>query len=77
MIDTTDPSCIIVGLDPKKLSTLDEVEKAYVLSVYMATGENCARTARLLGVSRRLLYRRLERYGMKRPPRGVSVRSAE
>jgi two-component system response regulator HydG len=42
---------------------IDEVERRYVHSVLEALGGNKASAARLLGVDRRTLYRRLERWG--------------
>lgn len=37
------------------------------MKVIAETGGNKARAARQLGLSRRALYRRLERYGLTRP----------
>ncbi|WP_139790044.1 helix-turn-helix domain-containing protein, partial [Halomonas sp. BC2] len=40
--------------------SLEEVEKRYIRKVLEATGGNKRRTAEVLGIARRTLYRRLE-----------------
>jgi DNA-binding NtrC family response regulator len=50
--------------DPSELVTLEELERRYILKVLKATGGNKARAARVLGLDRRTLYRKLERYGV-------------
>ena len=44
---------------PDELITLDEVERRYVRQVLAATGNNKTDAARILGIDRRSLYRRL------------------
>jgi len=44
------------------LPSLDELEKRYLAHVLKVTGENKARTAEILGISRRTLYRMAERF---------------
>jgi len=44
------------------LPSLDELEKRYLTHVLKVTGENKARTAEILGISRRTLYRMAERF---------------
>jgi transcriptional regulator with PAS, ATPase and Fis domain len=44
---------------PDELITLDEIERRYVRQVLVATGNNKSDAARILGIDRRSLYRRL------------------
>ena len=48
--------------DPVHLPTLDQLERRYVARVLKAVAGNKAQAARVLGVDRRTLYRKLERY---------------
>lgn len=48
--------------DPDHLPTLDQLERRYVARVLKAVAGNKAQAARVLGVDRRTLYRKLERY---------------
>ncbi len=45
---------------PTRWPSLEEVEKRYIRKVLEATGGNKRRTAEVLGIARRTLYRRLE-----------------
>jgi transcriptional regulator of acetoin/glycerol metabolism len=45
---------------PIRWPSLEEVEKRYINKVLEATGGNKRRTAEMLGIARRTLYRRLE-----------------
>lgn len=45
---------------PTRWPSLEEVEKRYIRKVLEATGGNKRRTAKVLGIARRTLYRRLE-----------------
>lgn len=54
-------------MDPPALA-LDSVIRHHVLAVYAANGSNVTRTARVLGLSRVALRRRLREYGLKPPP---------
>jgi len=54
---------IPIELDPKKLLSMDEVERRYIRCVLDATGGNKASAARVLGFDRRTLYRKLGRWG--------------
>jgi DNA-binding NtrC family response regulator len=47
------------------LPTLDELERRYLLHVLEAAGRNRSRTAEILGIDRRTLYRMAERFGIK------------
>jgi len=44
---------------------LEELEKRYIMSVLKVAGGNKTAAAKTLGVERRTLYRKLERYGIK------------
>jgi DNA-binding NtrC family response regulator len=63
------------GTKPDQLPSLDEVEHRYVRQVLGAVGGNKTMAARILGIDRRSLYRRLE--GEARPVAQVSARAAE
>jgi two-component system response regulator HydG len=54
---------IIEGDDPTELVTLSEMERRYVRRVLGACGGNKTQAARVLGIDRRSLYRRLEDKG--------------
>jgi DNA-binding NtrC family response regulator len=56
---------IVAGEDPEQLPTLDEVERRYILRVYQSVQQNKALAARVLGLDRKTLYRKLERYGVE------------
>jgi DNA-binding NtrC family response regulator len=53
---------VIAGDDPEELPTLDDVEQRYIQRVLKASGGNKTQAARVLGLDRRTLYRKLERY---------------
>jgi two-component system response regulator HydG len=50
--------------DPSEMPTLDELERRYVTRVLAALGGNKSQAAKVLGLDRRTLYRRLERHGL-------------
>lgn len=52
------------GDDPAELPTMEEVERRYIQHVLQATGGNKTLAARVLGLDRKTLYRKLERYGL-------------
>jgi two-component system response regulator HydG len=54
---------IVAGDDPGALPTLDEVERRYILRVMHDVHGNKALASRILGLDRKTLYRKLERYG--------------
>jgi len=58
--------------NPAELLSIDELERRYVLRVLRAMNGNKTLTAQVLGLDRRTLYRRLERYGEMQPVRIVS-----
>lgn len=49
--------------DTEELVTLDELESRYIRKVLEMVGGNKSKAARLLGMDRRSLYRRLEKFG--------------
>jgi DNA-binding NtrC family response regulator len=61
----------IEAVDPTTMVPLEEVERRYVLQVLEAMGGNKVSAARALGVDRRTLYRKLERWA-RAVPRGDS-----
>jgi two-component system response regulator HydG len=54
---------IVAGENPEELVPLEEVERRYILRVLEASGGNKRLAARVLGLDRKTLYRKLERYG--------------
>ena len=50
--------------DPDELPCLEEVERRYIAQVLEVTGGNKSHAARILGVERRTLYRRLDKHGL-------------
>jgi DNA-binding NtrC family response regulator len=55
---------LVTGDDPTDLVPLEEVERRYILRVLQAVSNNKRLAARVLGVDRKTLYRKLERYGV-------------
>jgi DNA-binding NtrC family response regulator len=51
-----------VEFDAQQVLTLHELERRYIERVLKAVGGNKTRAAKLLGLDRRTLYRKLERY---------------
>ncbi len=54
------------AFDEINLVHLEELEKAYIYWALMQTDENKAETARLLGIDLSTLYRKIDKYGLKR-----------
>lgn len=52
------------GLYQPPVISLDVLEKMAILEALKTTGGNISRTARILGIGRNTLYRRLRKYGM-------------
>ena len=62
------PSYVVLDSgDPADFMTLEALEASYVSKVYSAVGQNKRMAARILGVDRTTLYRKLARYGLHRP----------
>ena len=58
----------IGGSDPSELISMEEVERRYILHVLKSVGGNKTMAARILGLDRRTLYRKLEQYGQATDP---------
>ncbi|MCA9698425.1 MAG: sigma-54-dependent Fis family transcriptional regulator, partial [Myxococcales bacterium] len=54
---------VIAADDPEELLTLEELENRYIRRVLQAVKGNKTEAAKVLGLARRTLYRRLERLG--------------
>lgn len=52
--------------DSTEIVTLEQLERRYVLRVLALLGNNKARAAQRLGIDRRTLYRKIERWGQSR-----------
>ena len=57
---------LVAATDPTELVPLEEVEKRYILRVLEAVGGNKTLAAQVLGLDRKTLYRKLDRYGTDR-----------
>jgi DNA-binding NtrC family response regulator len=57
---------VVASEDPSELVALAEVERRYVLRVLESLGGNKTLAARTLGLDRKTLYRKLERWGTER-----------
>jgi two-component system response regulator HydG len=66
---------VITTESPGELITLDEMERRYVRQVLNAVGGNKTHAARILGIDRRSLYRRLEEPRHEQKPAEPAVRS--
>ncbi len=54
---------LVGGDDPSELVPLEQIERQYILRVLESAGGNKRLAARILGLDRKTLYRKLERYG--------------
>jgi len=50
--------------DPQEMPTLEEIERRYILRVLQAADGNRTLASRILGLDRKTLYRKLQRYGV-------------
>jgi two-component system response regulator AtoC len=65
-IQTYRRSRLVVDLDDTAhLATLEEVERRYILRVLEAAGGHRSKAAQILGLDRKTLYRKLERWGIE------------
>jgi two-component system response regulator HydG len=55
-------SVVATANDPTEIVTMEELEKRYLLRVFALVGNNKSRAAEVLGIDRRTMYRKLERY---------------
>ncbi len=53
----------VAGDNPTELLSLEAVERRYILHVLKTVGGNRSAAARILGLDRKTLYRKLQRYG--------------
>jgi DNA-binding NtrC family response regulator len=59
-------SHVLVGsANPTELVSLEEVERRYILHVLKSVGGNQTHAARILGLNRKTLYRKLQQYGVE------------
>ena len=61
---------LVASDDPSELPSLEEVERRYILQVVEAVGGSKTIAARVLGLGRKTLYRKLEEYKVGRSSRG-------
>lgn len=55
---------IVAGNDPAEFVPMEEIERRYILHVLNAFGGNRTKTAQVLGLGRKTLYRKLQNYGV-------------
>lgn len=55
---------VVIGDDPSDFAPLEDVERQYILRVVEACKWNKSKAARILGIGRKTLYRRLESFGI-------------
>ena len=60
-----DPTVEPGGSAPGELTTLEKHEREHVLRVLEATKNNKNLAAKILGITRRSLYRKLEKHGIQ------------
>lgn len=58
---------VVLGANASELVSLEEMERRYVLHVLESVGGSRTAAAKILGLDRTTLWRRLERYGEKAP----------
>jgi two-component system response regulator HydG len=58
---------LVEGDDPAAMAPLAEIERRYILRVVEAVGSNKTLAARILGLDRKTLYRKLDKYGEGEP----------
>ena len=63
---------VVSADDPTDIVTMDELERRYLLRVLKLVGGNKSRAAQMLGLDRRTLYRKLERYEQQAKTNGAS-----
>jgi two-component system response regulator HydG len=65
-------SFVATANDPTEIVTMEELEKRYLLRVFTLVGNNKSRAAEVLGIDRRTMYRKLERYAALEGAEGKS-----
>jgi two-component system response regulator HydG len=68
---------VISTASPTELTTIDEMTRRYVRQVLSIAGGNKTHAARLLGIDRRSLYRRLEEANAGAPAEAEAEAPAE
>ena len=66
---------VVSADDPREIVTLDELERRYIERVLKLLDGNKSRAAQVLGLDRRTLYRKLDRYEGKETPSGATEAS--
>ncbi len=61
----TGPDVVMAGNDPNELLRMEEVERRYILHVLAAVQGNKTAAARILGIERKTLYRKLSHFDVK------------
>ncbi len=61
--DYSSRRCSSAATIPRNWSTLEEVERRYILHVLETVGGNKTLASRILGLDRKTLYRKLQQYG--------------
>ena len=56
---------VVASDDPSELVPMEEVERRYILRVLEAVGGNKTIASQVLGLDRKTLYRKLDRYAGK------------
>ena len=57
---------VVAGSDPSELLRMEEIERRYILHVLNAVQGNKTAAARILGIERKTLYRKLEQFRAER-----------
>ena len=60
----TPAAMTVAGTDPASLTSLEDVERRYILHVLHTVGGNRGQASAILGLDRKTLYRRLKAYGV-------------
>jgi two-component system response regulator HydG len=69
-------SFVATANDPTEIVTMEELEKRYLLRVFKLVGNNKSRAAEVLGIDRRTMYRKLERYAALEGGEGTAAAAA-
>ncbi|MEO0049992.1 MAG: sigma-54 dependent transcriptional regulator [candidate division WOR-3 bacterium] len=64
-IQFPEPAKLIPNAEPGKLGSLEEQERIMVLEALKRTGGNKSKAAKILGITRRMLYTKIAKYGIK------------
>ncbi|MBK7077652.1 MAG: sigma-54-dependent Fis family transcriptional regulator, partial [Myxococcales bacterium] len=64
------PPAFAIGAGADVRGQIADVERTAIAAALAAEGDNQTRAARRLGLSRRALIYKMEKYGLKPPPKG-------